>query len=272
MMSRIFSTPVLLAVCLLLPVRAARAGDLTVMTSGAFTAAYLELVPQLERLIKGKVVTAATAMGTGSDSITSRLERGEPADIVILTDEVVDQLIKQGRILANSRVALARSSIGMAVRAGAPKPDISTLDALKRTLLQAKSVAYSAQVSGIYISTELFQRLGIADQMRAKSQRVDRERVGAVVARGDADIGFQQISELLSIPGIDYGATRHGFLGRHSRTIKEAGSRTRGHHVSRVTRSPQYRCQNRSGAGSVGSIKRFSAVVSRLSRTDPCLL
>jgi molybdate transport system substrate-binding protein len=204
MMSRIFSTPVLLAVCLLLPVRAARAGDLTVMTSGAFTAAYLELVPQLERLIKGKVVTAATAMGTGSDSITSRLERGEPADIVILTDEVVDQLIKQGRILANSRVALARSSIGMAVRAGAPKPDISTLDALKRTLLQAKSVAYSAQVSGIYISTELFQRLGIADQMRAKSQRVDRERVGAVVARGDADIGFQQISELLSIPGIDY--------------------------------------------------------------------
>jgi molybdate transport system substrate-binding protein len=204
MMSRRFSTLVLLAVCLLLPVRAASADDITVMTSGAFTAAYLELVPQLERLIKGKVVTAATAMGTGSDSITSRLERGEPADIVILTDEVVDQLIKQGRILANSRVALARSSIGMAVRAGAPKPDISSVDALKRTLLEAKSVAYSAQVSGIYISTELFQRLGIADQMRAKSRRIDRERVGAVVARGDAAIGFQQISELLSIPGIDY--------------------------------------------------------------------
>jgi molybdate transport system substrate-binding protein len=204
MMSRRFSTLVLLAVCLLLPVSAASADDITVMTSGAFTAAYLELVPQLERLIKGKVVTAATAMGTGSDSITSRLERGEPADIVILTDEVVDQLIKQGRILANSRVALARSSIGMAVRAGAPKPDISSVDALKRTLLEAKSVAYSAQVSGIYISTELFQRLSIADQMRAKSRRIDRERVGAVVARGDAAIGFQQISELLSIPGIDY--------------------------------------------------------------------
>jgi molybdate transport system substrate-binding protein len=204
MMSRTFSTAVLLAACLLLPVRPARADDLTVMTSGAFTAAYLELLPQLERLIKGKVVTAATAMGTGPDSIPSRIERGEPVDIVILTDEAVDQLIKQGRILANSRVALARSSIGMAVRSGAPKPDISSLEALKRTLLQARSVAYSAQVSGIYISTELFQRLGIADQMRAKSRRIDRERVGAVVARGEAEIGFQQTSELLSIPGIDY--------------------------------------------------------------------
>jgi molybdate transport system substrate-binding protein len=203
-MSHTLVRAVLLAVCLLLSVRVASADDITVMTSGAFTAAYLELLPQLERLVKGKVVTAATAMGTGSDSIVSRITRGEPADVVILTDEAVDQLIKQGRVLADSRVALARSSIGMAVRAGAPKPDISSLDALKRTLLQAKSVAYSAQVSGIYISTELFQRLGIADQMRAKSQQIDRERVGAVVARGDAEIGFQQTSELLSIPGIDY--------------------------------------------------------------------
>ena len=194
----------LLVTCLLFFVRPVSADDVTVMTSGALTAAYLELVPQLERVIKGKVVTAATSMGTGADSIPSRLERGEAVDVVILADDALDQLIKDGRVLANSRVPLARSSIGMAVRAGAPKPDISSLQALKRTLLQAKSVAYSASVSGTYISTELFQRLGIAEEMRGKSRRIDRERVGAVVARGEAEIGFQQISELLPIPGIAY--------------------------------------------------------------------
>jgi molybdate transport system substrate-binding protein len=194
----------LFIVCMLFLVRPVSADDITVMTSGALTAAYLELVPQLERLIKGKVVTAATSVGTGADSIPSRLERGEPVDVVILADDALDQLIKDGRVLANSRVPLARSSIGMAVRAGAPKPDISSLEALKHTLLQAKSVAYSASVSGTYISTELFQRLGIAEEMLSKSRRIDRERVGAVVARGEAEIGFQQISELLPIPGIQY--------------------------------------------------------------------
>ena len=193
----------LLVTIVLLLVRPASADDITVMTSGAFTAAYLELVPQLERVIKGKVVTAATSMGTGSDSIPSRLERGEAVDVVIVADDALDQLIKDGRVLANSKVALARSSIGMAVRAGSPKPDISSLDALTRTLLQAKSIAYSASVSGNYLTTELFQRLGIADQVLGKSRRIDRERVGAVVARGEAEIGFQQISELLPVPGIE---------------------------------------------------------------------
>jgi molybdate transport system substrate-binding protein len=202
--SCIFRRSALLVACLLFLVRPVSADDVTVMTSGALTAAYLELVPQLERVIEGKVVTAATSMGTGADSIPSRLERGEPVDVVILADDALDQLIKDGRVLANSRVPLARSSIGMAVRVGAPKPDISSLQALKRTLLQAKSVAYSASVSGTYISTELFQRLGIAEEMRGKSRRIDRERVGAVVARGEAEIGFQQISELLPIPGIEY--------------------------------------------------------------------
>jgi len=194
----------LLVASMLFLVRTASADDIRVMTSGAFTAGYLELLPQLERSIKGKVVTVTTSMGTGSDSIPSRLERGEAVDVVIMADDALGQLIKAGRVLANSRVELARSSIGMAVRAGAPKPDISSVDALKRTLLQANSIAYSASVSGLYISTELFQRLGIADQMLGKSQRIDRERVGAVVARGEAEIGFQQISELLPVPGIDY--------------------------------------------------------------------
>ena len=194
----------LLIASLLFFVRPASADDITVMTSGAFTAAYLELRPQLERVIKGKVVTAATSMGTGSDSIPSRLERGEPVDVVIVADDALAQMIMSGRVLADSRVELARSGIGMAVRKGAPKPDISSLDTLRRTLLQAKSIAYSASVSGLYLSTELFQRLGIADQVLSKSRRIDRERVGAVVARGEAEIGFQQISELLPEPGIDY--------------------------------------------------------------------
>jgi methyl acetate hydrolase len=194
----------LLVAITLLFVRSASADDIAVMTSGTFTAAYLELLPQLERVIKGKVATAATSMGTGSDSIPSRLERGEAVDVVIVADDALNQLIKNGRILADSRVELARSGIGMAVRKGAPKPDISSLDALTRTLLQAKSVAYSASVSGRYLTTELFQRLGIADQVLPKSRRIERERVGAVVARGEAEIGFQQISELLPVPGIQY--------------------------------------------------------------------
>ena len=174
------------------------------MTSGAFTAAYLELIPQLELLTKRKIVTAATSMGTGPDSIPSRLQRGEPVDVVIVADAALVELIKGGMILAESRTPLARSAIGMAVRAGAPKPDISSVDALKRTLLQAKSIAYSASVSGRYLTTELFQRLGIADQVMPKSRRIEGERVGAVVARGEAEIAFQQVSELLPVPGIDY--------------------------------------------------------------------
>jgi molybdate transport system substrate-binding protein len=193
-----------LVACMLLLVRTVSADDIRVMTSGAFTAAYLELLPQLERVTKGKVVTAATTMGTGSESIPSRLERGEAVDVVIVADDALDQLIKRGKVIANSRVELARSSIGMAVGAGAPRPDISSVDALKRTLLQAKSIAYSASVSGLYLSTELFKRLGIADSVMGKSRRIDHERVGAVVARGEAEIGFQQISELLPEPGIDY--------------------------------------------------------------------
>ena len=107
-------------------------------------------------------------------------------------------------MVGDSRTPLARSGIGMAVRAGAAKPDISTVDALRRTLLQATSIAYSASVSGRYLTTELFQKLGIAEQVTAKSRRIEGERVGAVVARGEVEIGFQQTSELLPVPGIDY--------------------------------------------------------------------
>ena len=180
------------------------ADDVTVMTSGTFTAAYLELGPGFERAAGHRLITATTSMGVGQDSIPSRVERREAVDVVIVDDEALGQLIARGLVLAGSRVPLARSGIGMAVRAGAPKPDISSVEALRRTLLQAASVAYSSSVSGRYVSTELYQRLGIADQMAAKSRRIERERVGAVVARGEAEIGFQQTSELLPVPGIAY--------------------------------------------------------------------
>jgi len=173
------------------------------MTSGAFTAAHLALIPQLERLTKTKIVTASTSIGTGETSIPNRLKRGEVVDIVIVAEGVLRQFIEDGLVLAKGHAILARSSIAMAVRAGAPKPDIRSVDALRSTLLQAGSIGYSASESGKYLTTELLQRLGIADQVLGKCRLVGGgERVGAVVARGELEIGFQQLSELLPVQGI----------------------------------------------------------------------
>jgi molybdate transport system substrate-binding protein len=193
-----------LLVLLLVWVAPAAADEIRVMTSGTFTAALLELAPRFERATGHRAVAATTSMGVGADSIPSRLQRREPADVVILDDDALARLIAEGAVMADSRVPLARSGIGMAVRAGSPRHDISTIEALRRTLLQAKSIAYSSSVSGRYLTTELFQRLGIAEQVAGKSRRIEGERVGAVVARGDAEVGFQQTSELLPVPGIDY--------------------------------------------------------------------
>src|SRR5512142_2190553 len=112
------------------------AHDIKVMTSGAFTAAHLALVPLLERLTKKRIVTASTSIGTGENSIPNRLKRGEVVDIVIVADAVLRQFIKDRLVLSEGYAPLARSTIGLAVRAGAPKPDVSSADALKRTLLQ----------------------------------------------------------------------------------------------------------------------------------------
>jgi molybdate transport system substrate-binding protein len=182
---------------------ATAAGDVRVMTSGAFSAAHAKLSPQFERTAKTKVVTVVNSTGVGADSIPSRLKRGEAADVIILPEAALDDLIKDGLVAAASKTMLARSAIGMGVRAGAPKPDISTVDALKRTLLNAKSVAYSASVSGLYLTNELFPRLGIVEQMKAKGRRIEVGRVGEVVAKGEVEIGFQQISELMEVRGVD---------------------------------------------------------------------
>jgi molybdate transport system substrate-binding protein len=193
-----------LVVAVLLRTIPLAADEVRVMTSGAFTAALLQLAPEFERATGHRIVIEATSSGSGTTSIAARLERGEAIDVVIVDSDALERLIRNGQARAGSRVDLARSAIGMAVRSGARKPDISTVNALRQTLLDAKSIAYSASVSGTYLSTELFQRLGIADRVLPKSRRVVGERVGAVIARGDAEIGFQQVSELLPEPGIDF--------------------------------------------------------------------
>jgi molybdate transport system substrate-binding protein len=142
-------------------------------------------------------------MGTTQNAIPVRLERGEPADVLIMVGYALDGLAKQGKVVADSRVDLVKSPIGVAVKSGTPKPDISSGETLKRALLAAKSIAYSDSASGVYISTEMFPKLGIADDMKGKARAIPAEPVAAVVARGDAEIGFQQISELLPVAGVD---------------------------------------------------------------------
>jgi len=202
---RKFAGPLaLVLICALLTVPAARADEIKVVTSGAFTAAYLELVPEYERATHNKLLTEfGPSMGTTHNAIPIRLERGETIDVVIMADSALADLIKKGKVRPDSRVDLVESYIGMAVKAGAPKPDISTVDALKRTLLAAKSIAYSDSASGVYLSTELFPKLGIADQIKSKARKIEADPVGGVVATGEVEIGFQQISELRPVKGID---------------------------------------------------------------------
>jgi molybdate transport system substrate-binding protein len=197
----------LLAALAALPLLAgtARAAELKVMSSGGFTAALRLLIPEFEKTTGHRIRLALGAsMGNAPDAIPNRLARGEAADVVIIAGEAIDRLIAEGRLLPGSRTDLVLSRIGVAVQAGAPEPDISTPEAVRRMLLEARSIAYSASASGVYFATEMVQRLGIADEVLPKSRRILSERVAAVVARGEAEIGFQQVSEILGIPGADY--------------------------------------------------------------------
>ena len=180
------------------------ADEVRVMSAGNTTPALLRLAPQFERSTGHTIVTVATEMGVGTNTIPNRIRRGEPVDVLLSFASQIDDLTTEGRVVAGSRVDLARSRLGIAVRAGVPKPSIRTLDDLTRALLAAKSVALSAQVSGVYVSTELLQRLGIADQVLPKVRRVEGELVADVLARGEAELGIQQISELLTASGVDY--------------------------------------------------------------------
>src|SRR5260370_5261053 len=182
----------------------ASAAEVRVMISGGLTAAYKELVPEFERATGNKVLTAyGPSMGTTVNAIPVRLERGEPADVLIMVGYALGDLVKQGKVIADSRLDLVKSPIGIAVKSGAPKPDISSAEAVKRALLAAKSIAYSDSPSGVYVSTEMFAKLGIATEMTDKAQKIPATPVGEIVARGDAEIGFQQFSELKPVQGID---------------------------------------------------------------------
>ena len=180
------------------------AAEIRVMISGGLSAAYEALVPEFERVTGHKVLTArGPSMGTTVNAIPVRLERGEPADVLIMVGYALKDLADKGKVIAGSSVDLVKSPIGIAVKSGAPKPDISTADAVKRALLEAKTIAYSDSASGVYVSTEMFQKLGIADEMKDKARKIPATPVAEIVAHGDAEIGFQQISELKAVAGVD---------------------------------------------------------------------
>jgi molybdate transport system substrate-binding protein len=223
----------MIAVAALLIVQAASAADVHVMISSGFHGAYSELALAFERATGNHLITTrGPSMGDSPEAIPARLLRGERADVVILDGGAADELGKRGLVQSDSKVELARSLIGMVVRQGAEKPDIGSVAALRSALLAAKSIAYSDSGSGTYLSTILFQKLGVADQVAARSRKVrgppSGEPVAAVVARGEAEIGFQQVAELIHVPGITFvGALpaevqpMFSFAGALTKTAKE---------------------------------------------------
>ena len=189
---------------LLLLAQPAAAAEIQVVSSGGFAPAYSALAPQFEQASGDTLAIGwGPSMGDTPNAVPVRLARGETLDVVIMVGYALDDLIRQGKVLPDSKVVLARSSIGVAVRAGAPKPDIHSAEAVKQALLAAKSIAYSDSASGVYIETEMFPRLGIAGQMAAKARKIPATPVGEIVAKGGAELGFQQIAELKPVPGID---------------------------------------------------------------------
>lgn len=190
------------------PPQGASLAPVHVMTSGGFTAAHQRLAPQFTQQTGVPVESAyGSSMGASPTSIPRRLEQGEPADLVILARSALDQLVAKGQVRAGSEVDLVRSAVGLAVKKGAPVPDISTEDKLRQALLNAKSIAYSASASGTYYETQMLKKLGIHDQVMPKSRKIVTERVGTIVARGEAELGLQQVSELLPIEGVTYVGT-----------------------------------------------------------------
>lgn len=174
------------------------ATEVNVMLTLAFKEAFLELVPRFERETRHKVIGG----NVPTAQMVRRLKEGEHTDLVIVSAAALEELIEGGVIDAASRVDLATCGVGVAVRAGAPKPDLNSVDSFKRAVLGAKSLVYSHGPSGVYLA-ELFERMGIGSRIAHKVKRVQGEPAGAVVARGEAEIGFQQMSELLPVAGID---------------------------------------------------------------------
>lgn len=172
--------------------------QIRVMQSAAFKEAFLELVPEFEAATGHKI----ESLWVSTVNMLSRLQSGETVDLVIGPTVRMDEMTGAGLIAPASRTDVARSGIGVAVRVGAPRPDISSGEALKRAVLAARSIVYSTGPSGIYLA-RLFERMGISGEIKSKVKQITGEPTGAVVARGEAEIGFQQMSELIPVPGID---------------------------------------------------------------------
>ena len=178
--------------------------QITVMTSGGFATPLKAALPEFEKATGISVtVVLGKSQGAGPDTISAQLGRGVLADVVILSREGLNDLISENRIAKNSDIDLAKTPLGMAVKAGAPKPDIGTVEGFKNTLLRAKSITYPSSTTGIYMATKLFPQLGIAEAMAGKSTNA-----GVVtVAKGEAEIAIQPVSELLHVPGTDFVGT-----------------------------------------------------------------
>lgn len=177
----------------------ASAAEIKVLCSNGVRSVMVELVPEFERTSGHKLAITYDS----ANNLAGRIKGGEIADLAILTGPTIDELTKQGKIVPGSRIDLARSGVGISVRAGAPKPDISSVDAFKRALLNAKSVAYtSTGTSGIYFAG-LIERLGIASQVKAKAKVIPAGPVGELVAKGEAEIAVQQIPELMAVAGTE---------------------------------------------------------------------
>ena len=188
------------AAAMVIGMNTAHAAEIKVIAANAVKEAYLDLVRSFEKSSGHKVTT----IWAGTESITKRISGGEVVDIVIIAAPNIDKLILEGKLVAGSRADVAKSGVGVAVRAGLPKPDVSSSEAVKKAVLAAKSVAYSSGPSGFYIA-DLFKKMGIADQIKEKvKQTPSGVQVGELVARGEADLGFQQVGELLHMKGIDY--------------------------------------------------------------------
>jgi molybdate transport system substrate-binding protein len=177
---------------------------LKVLMSGGFSGAYQQLLPEFERTSGIKVTTGSGAsQGAGPQTIGAQLARGVGADVVILSREGLSELIAANRIAAGTDVDLARVPLGVAVRAGTAKPDVSTVEAFKQILLKAKTVAMPASTSGIWLVSDLFPRLGIAGKVNTKLAPRGTDATG-MVAAGDADLAVMPVSEILHAPGVDY--------------------------------------------------------------------
>jgi molybdate transport system substrate-binding protein len=182
---------------------AASADEVKVMISGGFASAYRALGPPFEEATGYTLVTVwGPVAGTAANAIHVRLARGERADVLIVVGDALDNQINAGKVVSGSKVDFARSAIGIAAREGAPKADVSSVDALRRTLLAAKSIVYPDDANGVYIGNELFRRLGIEGRVESKSRMIPAERVASVIANGEAELGFQQIVELLPVDGV----------------------------------------------------------------------